>query len=114
MEAHSSLSNIKENSILSIEMGPKSDKGRILFELHLFTSFFMIKEIPNPEANVSMEDDEKTLRNELLIQAEFTFFIFVNPTSGGNLAADFLELGVRSYLQICNQYSKIDYSRQKR
>jgi len=58
----------------------------------------MNKEIPNPDANPSMEEDEKTLRNELLKQAEFTFFIFVNPSSGGNLAADFLELGVRPYL----------------
>jgi len=41
MEAHSSLSNLKENSILSIEMGPKSDQGRFLFELHLFYFFFL-------------------------------------------------------------------------
>lgn len=57
----------------------------------------MIEELPNPDDNVPMEEDEQTLRNELLIQAEFTFFIFVNPSSGGNLAADFLELGVKSY-----------------
>ena len=48
--------------------------------------------------------DDQTLREEFLIHAEFTFFIFVNPTSGGNLAADFLELGVRSHI---NKYSLI-------
>lgn len=41
-ETHSSLSNLKENSILSIEMGPKSDKGRILFEQYLNTSFLVL------------------------------------------------------------------------